>query len=207
MTLVIICGPPAVGKMAVGMELERLTGFRLFHNHMSVDPVIRLFPFESPAYTRLVTEFRRRVFEEFAATSERGLIFTFVWAFDDAHDRRFVDTTVATFVDKGAKVCFVELEATQEVRLLRNATPLRLAEKRPQRDIAGSRAFLLDADRRYRLNSNGDFPYPDLHLKIDNTNLTPEVVASHIAERFDLPLERCRPRPGLAPLSRDAHLP
>jgi hypothetical protein len=37
MTLVIIFGPPAVGKMAVGMELEHLTGFRLFH--MTVDPV------------------------------------------------------------------------------------------------------------------------------------------------------------------------
>ena len=68
MTLVIIFGPPVVGKMTVGLELERLTGFCLFHNHMTVDPVVRLFPFESPAYRRLVTEFRRRVFEEYVAT-------------------------------------------------------------------------------------------------------------------------------------------
>ena len=40
MMLVILFGPPAVGKMAVGIELERQTGFRLFHNHMSVDPVM-----------------------------------------------------------------------------------------------------------------------------------------------------------------------
>ena len=92
------------------------------------------------------------------------------------------------FVEKGADVYFVELEATQEVRLLRNETPLRLAEKRPQRDTAGSRAFLLDADRRYRLNSKGDFPYPELHLKIDNTDLTPETVARRITERFGLPV-------------------
>jgi hypothetical protein len=188
MTLVIIFGPPAVGKMAVGMELERLTGFRLFHNHMSVDPVMRLFPFGTPAYTRLVTGFRRRVFEEFSASTERGLIFTFVWALDDEDDRRFVDATMATFVEQGVDVCFVELEATQEVRVLRNETPLRLAEKRPQRDIAGSRAFLLDADQRYRLNGNGDFPYPNLHFKVDNTNLAPEVVAGRIAERFNLPV-------------------
>jgi hypothetical protein len=77
MTLVIIFGPPAVGKMTVGLALERLTGFRLFHNHMTVDPVIRLFPFESPAYRRLVQEFRRRIFEEFASSEEPGLIFTF----------------------------------------------------------------------------------------------------------------------------------
>ena len=64
MTLVIIFGPPAVGKMAVGLELERLTGFRLFHNHMTVNPIIRLFPFESAPYRRLVTELRRRIFED-----------------------------------------------------------------------------------------------------------------------------------------------
>ena len=63
-TLVIIFGPPAVGKMAVGLELERLTGFRLFHNHMTVDPIIRLFPFESAPYRRLVMELRRRIFED-----------------------------------------------------------------------------------------------------------------------------------------------
>ena len=188
MTLVIIFGPPAVGKMAVGMELERQTGFRLFHNHMSVDPVMRLFPFESPAYSRLVGEFRRRVFEEFSASDERGLIFTFVWALDDEQDRRFVEATRRTFVEKGADVYFVELQATQEVRLWRNETPLRLAEKRPQRDIVGSRAFLLEADRRYRLNSADDFPYPDRHLKIDNTDLTPEAVASRIVKRFGLPV-------------------
>lgn len=125
MTLVIIFGPPAVGKMAVGIELERQTGFRLFHNHMSVDPVMRLFPFGSPAYSRLVSEFRRRVFEEFAASDERGLIFTFVWALDDDQDRRFVEATKKTFVEKGANVCFVELEATQEVQAAaqRNTTP------------------------------------------------------------------------------------
>jgi hypothetical protein len=38
-TLVIIFGPPAVGKMTVGLELERLTGFRLLHNHMTVGDV------------------------------------------------------------------------------------------------------------------------------------------------------------------------
>ena len=112
------------------MELERQTGFRLFHNHMSVDPVMRLFPFESPAYSRLVGEFRRRIFEEFSASDERGLIFTFVWAVDDEQDRRFVEATRRTFVEKGANVYFVELQATQEVRLWRNETPLRLAEKR-----------------------------------------------------------------------------
>ena len=188
MTLVIIFGPPAVGKMAVGLELERLTGFSLFHNHMTVDPVLRLFPFDSPAYRRLVTEFRRRIFEEYAASDAKGLIFTFVWDLDDPRDREFIDSTMTVFATRGAGVYIVELEATQAERLRRNHTPLRLQEKWPQRDVAGSRAFLLEADRKYRMNSSDGFFYPDRHLKIDNTTLEPEAVARRIAAHFSLPL-------------------
>jgi AAA domain len=185
-TLVIIFGPPAVGKMTVGLELERLTGFRLFHNHMTVDPVMRLFPFDSPAFRRLVAEFRQRVFEEYAATESKGLVFTFVWALENPQDRAFVDRTMKVFADRGGRVCFVELAATQAERLRRNETPLRLAEKRPQRDVEGSRAFLLSADQTYQMNSHGAFFYPDQHLKIDNTALSPEMVARQIVEHFTL---------------------
>ncbi len=101
---------------------------------MTVDPVIRLFPFGSPAYGRLVGEFRQRVFEEFSATDASGLIFTFVWALNDEQDFGFVQRTMRTFTDRGADVWFVELEASQAERLRRNETPLRLSEKRPQRD-------------------------------------------------------------------------
>jgi len=33
--LIILFGPPAVGKMTVGKELADLTGLKLFHNHMT----------------------------------------------------------------------------------------------------------------------------------------------------------------------------
>jgi len=186
MTLVVIFGPPAVGKMTVGMELERRTGLRLFHNHMAVDPVLQFFPFGSPAYSKLVSEFRRRIFEEVAAGDFPGLIFTYVWALDDPRDKAHIDGLTKIFADRGSEICYVELEATQAERLRRNETPLRLAEKKPKRDLENSRAHLLDADRRYQLNSRGDFPYPERHLKIDNTELAPETVAQGIIEHFRL---------------------
>jgi hypothetical protein len=40
-TLLIITGPPAVGKMAVGHEIATRTGLRLFHNHLAIEPVLR----------------------------------------------------------------------------------------------------------------------------------------------------------------------
>ena len=47
MKLIIIFGPPAVGKMTVGYELAKITGLRLFHNHMTIDLVLNFFDLES----------------------------------------------------------------------------------------------------------------------------------------------------------------
>jgi hypothetical protein len=188
MTLVVIFGPPAVGKMTVGMELERLTGLRLFHNHMTVDPVLQFFSFGSPSFSKLVYEFRRRLFEEVAASDLPGLIFTYVWALDDPRDKAHMDGLTKIFADRGSQVCYVELEATQSERLVRNETALRLAEKKTKRDVNRSRTHLLDADQRYQLNSHGDFPYPHQHLQIDNTNLSPKKVAQRIVAHFSLAL-------------------
>ena len=43
MKLVFILGDAAVGKMTVGQELMKITGLRLFHNHMTIEPVIEIF--------------------------------------------------------------------------------------------------------------------------------------------------------------------
>lgn len=187
MHLVILFGPPAVGKMTVGYALERRTGLRLFHNHMTIDPVLRFFEFGSPPFRRLVGEFRTRIFEEVAASDLPGMVFTYVWALDEPEDRAFVDHVSGIFRARGAEVCYVELAATREERLRRNETELRLAEKPSKRDVERSRRGLLELDERYRMNSDGDFPYPDRHLRIDNTDLDPDVVARRVVERFDLP--------------------
>jgi hypothetical protein len=54
--LVFIVGPPAVGKMTVGYALAARTGLRLFHNHHTIDLVLRFFPYGTPAFGRLVLE-------------------------------------------------------------------------------------------------------------------------------------------------------
>lgn len=82
MHLVLIFGPAAVGKMTVGHELAGLTGFKLFHNHMSIEPVLDVFPWGSPSFVRLTSEVRRRVIEEAVVAELTGLIFTYVWAFE-----------------------------------------------------------------------------------------------------------------------------
>jgi len=188
MKLVMIFGPPAVGKMTVGYALERLTGLRLLHNHMTIDLILPFFAFGHPAFHRLVSEFRTRICEEVAGSDLPGLIFTYVWVLDRPHDKELVDHVVAIFRARGADICFVELTATQAERLQRNATAFRLAHKPSKRNLERSRCQLIAYDQQYRLNSNGDFFYPDRHLKLDNTALEPDAVAQHIAAVFDIPV-------------------
>src|SRR5438105_11518667 len=99
--LVFIVGPPAVGKMTVGTELAARTGYRLLYNHQTIDLVTQFFPFGSPQGQRLVNEFRRRILEEVAASDLPGLIFTYVWAFDDPANEAEVMAWSAIFRHRG----------------------------------------------------------------------------------------------------------
>jgi hypothetical protein len=185
--LVMIVGPPAVGKMTVGHELAARTGLKLFHNHLTIELVLRFFPFGTPPFVRLLGEFRRRIFEEVAASELPGLIFTYVWAFDDPRDAAAVEGYTQIFREKGGRVVFVELEATKEERLRRNETEFRLAEKPSKRDIVASRERILSDHTRYQLNSRGAYDDRPDWLRLETTNLTAVETAERIIARFDLP--------------------
>jgi hypothetical protein len=184
MHFVVIFGPPAVGKMTVGHELAQLTGFKLFHNHMTIDLVLNFFPFGHPQFGKLVGEFRRRILEEVAASDLMGLIFTYVWALNDPADKACIDDYATIFRDRGGDVYFVELEAEQAERLKRNSMEFRLAHKPSKRDIVRSQQNLLEADERYKLNSSHDFFYQENYLKINNTLLSAAETAKLIVSRF-----------------------
>lgn len=183
----MIFGPPAVGKMTVGYELGKLTDYKLFHNHMAIEPLLGIFPFGSPPFVRLVDMFRRGVIEEAAASGLAGLVFTYVWALDEPGDKELVEKYSAIATGSGGQVYLVELVATQAERLRRNATSFRLEHKRSKRDLEFSRANLVKMDEKYRLNTAEDFRFDGHHLKIDNTHLPADEAARRIVKAFDVP--------------------
>ena len=185
-TLVFLIGPPAVGKMTVGLELSALTGIPLFHNHLSIEAVLPIFEFGTEPFNRLVSGFRDQMFIEVAESDLPGLIFTYVWAFDQPEGLSFINEQKAVFESRGGRAVFVELWADLEMRLTRNRTELRLAAKPSKRDVEESEKRLLRADQEYQLVSEGSFPFPG-HLWIDTTRLSPRVVAERIVDHFFLP--------------------
>jgi len=183
MKLVFLIGNGAVGKMTVGQELMKLTGLRLFHNHMTIEPVIEVFGYYNGT---VVSKMRQIIFEEFAKSDNYGMIFTYMWAFDQQSDWDSVERVTNIFKEQGAEVYYVELVASQEVRLKRNETENRLKNKASKRDLEASRERILRQDEKYRLESyDGEVPYEN-YMKIDNTNLSPEEAARLIQERFSL---------------------
>lgn len=184
MKLVILFGPQAVGKMTVGEALAERTGLRLFHNHMTIELVTHFFNYGTPQGKYLVGKFREEIFEQVAASDLPGLIFTFVWAFDQREDWDYIAHVRELFERRGAQVYLVELEATLQARLERNRTPHRLAEKPTKRNLDFSERDLLESLERYRLNSlPGELEGPN-YLRLDNTRLSPEQAAARICEAF-----------------------
>ncbi len=183
MKFVFLIGDGAVGKMTVGQELAKITGLRLFHNHMTIEPVLEVFGyFHGPAIKRL----REVIFEEFAKTDNYGMIFTFMWAFDMQEDWDYHDWVRSIFEPYGTEFYYVELVADQQTRLARNGTENRLRHKASKRDVEASNARLLRDNANHRLESYpGELPF-EHYMKIDNTNLPPEQAAAVIKEKFAL---------------------
>ena len=181
MKLLVLIGNCAAGKMTVGQELCKITPFRLFHNHVAIEPVLEVFgSFYGPAIHRI----REVFFEEFAKTDNYGLIFTYMWAFDMQSDWDYIEHVKSIFGLPGKDIYYVELLAPQAVRLERNHSENRLKNKASKRDIAASDARLLRDDENHRCESlPGEITFPN-YLRLDNSNISAAEAAQIIKDTF-----------------------
>jgi len=189
MKFVWIVGPPAVGKMAVALEICKMTGFKMLHNHGSIELLVPIFDFGTQKFNKLSNEFRRRIFEEVVTTDLLGFLFTYVTDLDQENERQYMERISKIFSDKGHTVYYVELYAPLSIRLERNRTPLRLDAKPSKRDIKWSNESVIKMDRKYpHMNSSNEYPFffKENYIKIDNSNLTAREAAEMIVSEFKL---------------------
>lgn len=183
MKLLFLLGNAAVGKMTVGQELMKLTGLRLFHNHMTIEPVLEIFgSFDG----RVIGRLREVIFEEFAASQNEGMIFTLMLDFDSPEDWAYLEHIKEIFLPYGTTFYYVELVASQEVRLQRNKTENRLHCKTSKQDVAASEQRLIADDRMHRcVSREGEVPFPN-YLRLDNSALSAKEAATTIQLHFGL---------------------
>ncbi|MEM7373949.1 MAG: AAA family ATPase [Bacteroidota bacterium] len=188
MNLLVLFGPPAVGKMTVAQEIEKLSGYKVFHNHMTIDLVTHFFPHGHPSFRQLVDGFRKQILEAIAKSDLPGVTFTFVWALNESEDQDYIEALKELFVKEGGKVYFAELEASQATRIDRNKTENRLTHKPSKRSLEKSHANLLSLDSSYVMNTNEAFPFPlpDPFVKVKSDELTAAETAQRIVSSLTL---------------------
>jgi shikimate kinase len=174
MNLVVIYGAPAVGKLTVAKELARLTGFKVLHNHLTIDVARAIFEFGSPSFARLLHRLRIAVIEE-AAAENIDLVLTISYHHSEATEAS-ARASIEEVEAFGARVSLVHLTCTQEGLEARVTAAERVAMKKLH-SVEALRSFMQGRDYE------SGFPAPNT-LRIDNTNLPPEDVARRIAEHF-----------------------
>lgn len=175
MKLVILHGPPAAGKLTVANALALRTGYKVFHNHISIDCVRPVFEFGSAPFNRMIELIRFGMIAE-AARENVDLIHTFVYAFgeDDEHFAKLI----AAAEDNGGEVHTVLLICGDVVRKQRivNESRVRIGK-------------LTDPESIERSNERWDLlsPLPGREtLIIDTTKLEPAGAADRIIKHFGL---------------------
>ena len=175
MKLLFIYGPPAAGKLTVANEIAERTGFKVFHNHLSIDAILPVFDFGTKPFFHLVEMIRVETVAE-AARENVDLIYTFCYAkgLDEAH----VEKIELAAKQNGAEVFYVLLTCS-ETELKRRI----ILEERKKFRKADTVEMMESFLEKYDLSS--PVPYTDT-VVIDNTKLPPRDVAEQIISHYGL---------------------
>jgi hypothetical protein len=169
MELLFIYGPAAVGKLTIGRELAKLTGFRLFHNHLTVDAVMAVFDFGSESFIKLREQIWLSVFKE-AAQHNISLIFTF--SPEQTVRTSFIQDTLDAVKPFGGKVRFIEL-----------ICPIDELERRIENPSRAEFNKLRSLESFRKIRQAGKHIYPKLPnsgLTIDTSKMSPQEAARKI---------------------------
>lgn len=181
MKLIFIYGPPAVGKLAVARELSKVTGYKIFHNHLTVDLASSIFPMGTKAYSDLVEDIRLEVVKTAAKNKVVGIIFTFVYGIE-TYGGRGDDKFIKKVIDKVGKykgqVLFVKL-ICEEKELHKR---LKRLSRRNFKKVHKIKT-LKSIKKKYDLSATVPF---GRSLSIDNTRLSPQKVANMIKDHYKL---------------------
>lgn len=183
--LIIVCGPQAVGKMTVAESIRDKLKYNLMINHDSIEVSNKVFGFDTPAQKEFNGIFREKVFE-IAIKHNVDLIFTYVCAFEMQTEKDYLTTLANQFTSSGGNFYFIELSADISVRLHRNETLHRMERKPSKRDVEWSKADLLRDAENHRLNSEAGEVWFKNHIKIDNSDLSPDEAADIVINKFGL---------------------
>jgi len=172
MKLIVLYGPPAAGKYTIAKAISEKTGYKFFHNHLTVDLLKSVFTFGTPDFFSLSQKIRLDIFEEAAKQNILGIVFTFVY--EKHTDDDFIKRLLERITSNNGEVVFIQIYCEKE-GLLKRVTE----ESRQQFQKVKSEETLHKILEEHDQISSIDFV--DSH-KIDSTHMTPEETISKVLE-------------------------
>jgi hypothetical protein len=176
MRLIFIYGMPAAGKFTVARALAALTGFKLFHNHLTVDLLLSVFDFGSPPFVALREEIWLSVFAQACRSGMPGLIFTFNP--ETTVRSRFVEDVRRVMAENGGEISFVELTCP--------LAELRARMNSPSRHEHGKLTALPLFDELHAAGTFDTAHMPKPAVSIDTSLCSPGQSAGRIAQALGL---------------------
>lgn len=176
MKLIFLYGLPGTGKLTIARELSQLTGYKLFHNHLTVDLLLSVFEFGSNPFVELREKIWLSVFEE--AASLPAMIFTFNP--ENSVRQSFIEKSIQTAESRGGEVLFIEVVCDPAELERRLDTQDRRQHKK-----------LVSVEHYRKLKADGVFDSPKMplpKLTLNSTQTSPRENAKEIAARFSLPI-------------------
>jgi hypothetical protein len=171
MKILFLYGRPAVGKLTVAKALAARTGARLFHNHLTVNLVLSVFDFGTPAFIELRAKIWMDVFRR--ALAERVPVLIFTFNPENTVPQAFIDELFIEVVAAGGEIIPVELTASEASIEDRLGSESRRIERKTMNAAA------------YReLREKGTFDSPVIlnpRLRLDTEVLSPADSAELIA--------------------------
>ncbi len=174
MNLIIIYGPPAVGKLTVANELSKLTSYKVLHNHLVIDLINSIFDRNDKMFWELIDSYRLDLVEKAAVKKINGLILTTVNIKNQ--DDLFIKNLIKINEKNSGKTYFIQL--TCDINEIKKRLGAKSRNKYGK--LTNVKVFEEFISKNEVLES---IPFVE-SLKINNTSISPEETATIIKKHY-----------------------
>ena len=176
MKLIFIYGPPACGKLTIAQELVKLTGYKLYHNHLACDLVESIFDREKykHLFFTLISEINLLMVSRAVKEAISGIIMTSCYIHPD--EEEFIQKIITAVSQQNSEIYFVQIRCDEE-ELKKRAT-------QESRRIFGK---LMDTEILHRFLHEKNLDHKIVHthsLSIDTMTISAEESAQKIKNYY-----------------------
>lgn len=171
--LVFLHGPAASGKLTIAKELAAITSYKLFHNHLTVDMLLNVFPFGSPNFVK----HRQRIWLDIIDDAmAEGIDVIFTFCPENTVDVNFPDLLREVVRNNHGTMVSIQVACPDDVLVQRMGT-----------DSRRQLSKLVSGDFYLELKSKGAFDYPVIpsNMGIDSSVMEHKDAARLIADHLE----------------------